>query len=555
MVKRAVIYARVSTAEQVDGTSLTTQVARCEQYIAAQDWASAGSYVDEGVSGAKASRPALDRLLGAVRAGTVDVVVIAKLDRIGRSMRHLGALLGELDDRKVTLVSVSEAFDSSTASGRLQRNMLGSFAEFEREVIRDRMVSGRDAVVRSGKWATTMCPYGYKSTAPDYKLGFNPPEAEAVRVMVDLFVNHRLSTAEVARQLNAAGYQPRRAARWTTAEVRQVLRDGEHLAGNFTWRRADRHYDGPPIPVTGPALIDPATYERLRVRLAATANKHTTHPDRYLLSGRIFGPHGAPMYGHTTRTPTYRCAETFPSTYNGDRPCQSCRTVRAEHVENIVWAEVAALLADPDRLLAMAGLHLDAATSTYAASDDSLAALDRKIARLENAAGNQLSRLLGDGLDPVIAALATRNLTEQLALARTRRQRLVEWQATNADHQNRTARLLEIADQARQNLPTADRHTKARVIALLDINVTVTGWEQCATCDGKGLLPTGLPRRWGRKGPVRDVAQAIVCHACQRHRWLPRLVIEGTVPESDLDTATPPEKTERWPFKVVGKAG
>jgi hypothetical protein len=74
----------------------------------------------------------------------------------------------------------------------------------------------------------------------------------------------------------------------------------------------------------------------------------------------------------------------------------------------------------------MAGLHLDAATSTYSASDDDLAALDRKIARLENAAGNQLSRLLADGLDPVIAAHATGNLTEQLALTRTRRQRLVD---------------------------------------------------------------------------------------------------------------------------------
>ena len=551
--KHAAIYARVSTAEQVDGTSLATQVARCEHYIAAQDWAAIASYVDEGVSGAKASRPALDRLMGAVRAGTVDVVVIAKLDRIGRSMRHLGALLGELDDRKVALVSVSEAFDSSTASGRLQRNMLGSFAEFEREVIRDRMVSGRDAVVRAGKWATTMCPYGYLAGPPDYRLELNPPEADAVRVMVDLFVNHRMNTAEVARRLNAAGYQPRRAGRWTTAAVRQVLRDGEHLAGNFTWRRPDRHYDGPAIPVAGPALVDPATFQRLRDRLAATANTHSTYADRYLLSGRIRGPHGAPMYGYTSHAPSYRCAETFPSTYGVDGRCTTCRTVRVEHVEAAVWTEVAALLADPDRLLAMAGMHLDAHTSSYGSNDDDLAALDRKIGRLEQAAGDQISRLLSNGLDPGIAAHAARNLTEQLAVSRTRRQRLVEWQAKNADRRNRTARLLEIVGQARRMLPNADRHTKARVIALLDINVTVTVWERCATCNGTGWKPSGWTRP--KKHEVRPKMKPTVCPECQRHRWLPGLVIEGTVPEADLNATTPPGDAERWPFKVVGRTG
>jgi len=348
-VTRAAIYARVSTAEQVDGTSLGTQVQRCEHYIAAQDWTPAARYVDEGVSGAKASRPALDQLMTAVRAGTVDVVVIAKLDRIGRSMRHLGALLGELDDRKVALVSVSEAFDSSTASGRLQRNMLGSFAEFERELIRDRMTSGRDARVRSGSWSTAMCPFGFRAGPPDYRLGFLEPEAYTLRRMVDLFVNHKLNTTEVARQLNAEGRPPRRAAKWTTARVRHILQDPDHLGGTFTWRRPSRGLAGPPIPVSGPALLDPTTLQRLKDRVAATSIGHRTHPDRYLLSGRIRGPHGAPMYGHTTSAPVYKCAETFRSVYLDGTPCKVCHTVRVEHVEDLVWAEITALLADTSR--------------------------------------------------------------------------------------------------------------------------------------------------------------------------------------------------------------
>ena len=90
--KRAVIYARVSTLEQVDGTSLQTQVETCERYARGCGYRVIERFVDEGVSGAKASRPALDRLIRRAKGGGVDVVVVAKLDRFGRSMRHLSEL-------------------------------------------------------------------------------------------------------------------------------------------------------------------------------------------------------------------------------------------------------------------------------------------------------------------------------------------------------------------------------------------------------------------------------------------------------------------------------
>lgn len=236
--KPAAVYARVSTAEQVDGTSLSTQVAQCERYISAQEWDLQGCYVDEGISGAKARRPALDRLLAEIDQGRVEVVVVAKLDRIGRSMRHLAALLGELDDHKVALVSVSEAFDSTTAAGRLQRNMLGSFAEFEREQIHDRLSSGRDATVRQGKYVSTHAPYGLAITTDDgqRQLVIDAHEAEALRLAIDLFVNAQLTTGQVAAELNARGYRPRRAPRWNSHGVRTMFRNADYISGTWTWR-------------------------------------------------------------------------------------------------------------------------------------------------------------------------------------------------------------------------------------------------------------------------------------------------------------------------------
>ncbi|MDP9397688.1 MAG: recombinase family protein [Actinomycetota bacterium] len=121
---RAAVYTRVSSEEQASGgTSLETQAERCRAYCTARGWTVVDTYVDAGVSGAKASRPALDRLMADVRAGQVDAVVIAKLDRLGRSLRHLAPTLGEMDDRGVALVSVAETFDSGSASGRLLRGI------------------------------------------------------------------------------------------------------------------------------------------------------------------------------------------------------------------------------------------------------------------------------------------------------------------------------------------------------------------------------------------------------------------------------------------------
>src|ERR1039458_157353 len=126
-MRRAAGYARVSTDDQVrDGTSLATQRERGIAYIALNKWSLVEEFVDEGVSGAKASRPALDRLMNACRSGEVDVVVVTKLDRFGRSTRHLTSTLGELDELKIAFISLAEAFDSTSPSGRLQRNMLAS---------------------------------------------------------------------------------------------------------------------------------------------------------------------------------------------------------------------------------------------------------------------------------------------------------------------------------------------------------------------------------------------------------------------------------------------
>ena len=120
----------------------------------------AAEFADEGVSGSIGNRPALDELLTACRGGLIDAVVVHRLDRFGRSLRHLSNTLGELDEIGVQFVSVQEAFDSQGSAGRLQRNILSSVAQFEREQMVERSRSGLRAKVEAGWWPGGPPPFG-----------------------------------------------------------------------------------------------------------------------------------------------------------------------------------------------------------------------------------------------------------------------------------------------------------------------------------------------------------------------------------------------------------
>jgi DNA invertase Pin-like site-specific DNA recombinase len=134
---KVAVYARVSTNDQ----TAENQLLELRRYVAARGW-SAVEYVDQGVSGAKDRRPALDQLVADVRRHRVQAVVCWRLDRLGRNLRHLVMMLDDWQARGVAFVTLGEGIDTSTAAGRLVAGVLGSIAEFERARIQERIHAG-----------------------------------------------------------------------------------------------------------------------------------------------------------------------------------------------------------------------------------------------------------------------------------------------------------------------------------------------------------------------------------------------------------------------------
>ena len=186
-VLRCAIYTRKSTEHNLDleFNSLDAQREACEAYIKSQaheGWRLiAGRYDDGAFSGASLQRPALQQLLGEIRAGKIDVVAVYKVDRLTRSLADFAKLVELFDQHGVSFVSITQSFNTTSSMGRLTLNVLLSFAQFEREVIGERVRDKIAASKRKGIWVGGPVPLGYRLV--DKKLVIVPAEAETVRLI------------------------------------------------------------------------------------------------------------------------------------------------------------------------------------------------------------------------------------------------------------------------------------------------------------------------------------------------------------------------------------
>jgi site-specific DNA recombinase len=296
---RCAVYTRKSTEEglEMEFNSLDAQRDACEAYIASQKsegWVElADRYDDGGFSGGTLERPALKRLLADIEDDRVDVVVVYKIDRLSRSLMDFAKLVEVFDRGGVTFVSVTQSFNTTTSMGRLTLNILLSFAQFEREVIGERIRDKIAASRKRGMWMGGFVPLGYE--VRDRKLVVNDAEAASVRMIFERFVEVGSATA-LARTLAAEGVRTRRGRLVDKGFLYKLLNNRVYIG--------DAVHKGTAYPGEHEAIITRALWDKVHGILRESPRVRagrTRAATPALLKGLIFGPTGCAMTPTHTR--------------------------------------------------------------------------------------------------------------------------------------------------------------------------------------------------------------------------------------------------------------
>jgi site-specific DNA recombinase len=304
--QRCAVYTRKSTEHNLDlvFNSLDAQREACEAYVKSQaheGWTLVRDRFDDGgLSGASLDRPALQDLLNRVRARQIDVIVVYKVDRLTRSLADFAKLVELFDEHGVSFVSITQSFNTTSSMGRLTLNVLLSFAQFEREVIGERVRDKIAASKRKGLWVGGPAPLGYRSQ--NKKLDVVPEEAELVR---KIFADYlRLgSIGALAASLRTEGLKPRprplangrtiQAPCYRVGPLAHLLKNRFYV-GEIAYRGEIHSGEHEPI-------LDRGLFEAVQQKLKdqAVERSHIRSSSCSILAGRIFDDRGNPM------TPTH----------------------------------------------------------------------------------------------------------------------------------------------------------------------------------------------------------------------------------------------------------
>jgi site-specific DNA recombinase len=366
LVVRCAVYTRKSTEEGLEQefNSLDAQREAAEAYVRSQQhegWALLPDrYDDGGYTGGNMERPALKQLMADIEGGRIDCVVIYKVDRLSRSLLDFARLMETFERHRVSFVSVTQQFNTATSMGRLILNVLLSFAQFEREIIAERTRDKIAATRRKGKWAGGRPLLGYDVDPRGSKLLVNPDEAEQVREIFRLYLEHE-ALLPVVQELERRGWRNKR---WQTRKGHQrggqpFTKTGLHrLLTNVTYAGRVR-YKSEVHPGEHPAIVAPEVFDRVQTKLregARTAGAPARNQFGALLKGllRCAACGCAMTPAHSTKgAKRYRYYVCTRAQKRGWDQCPS-KSVPAGQIEDLVVRRVRAAAQDPALLRATA---------------------------------------------------------------------------------------------------------------------------------------------------------------------------------------------------------
>lgn len=360
---RCAVYTRKSTEEGLDMefNSLDAQREAGESYITSQrheGWTLVPEYYDDGgFSGGSMERPALKKLMRDIDLGLIDVVVVYKVDRLSRSLSDFAKLIDLFDKHNVSFVSVTQQFNTTTSMGRLTLNILLSFAQFEREVIGERIRDKIAATKRKGMWMGGTPPLGYDTK--DKKLVINDKEADLVRLIFERFTILQSMTL-LAKELRDQGY---RSKGWVTKGGKER---GSHtitkgtlykILNNRTYLGEIRHlgnnYQGQHKPIVSHALWEKTRSvmkENPRKRQIRTRGLSTALLQGMCLCG---GCQSTMTPTHSKKSSSGRVYRYYKASAHLKNDCEDCPVgpVPAGELENIVLNQIRLAICTPEMMV------------------------------------------------------------------------------------------------------------------------------------------------------------------------------------------------------------
>lgn len=497
--KKAAFYSRVSTADQVEGTSLDTQKAWCLAQINKMGMEFFGEYSDRGLSGADETRPGWQSLLTDARSGKFDAVFVYDLDRFTRDMFHGLQATRELRALGISLHDAKDPnSDAASDSSQLMTGFRLLIAEEERRKIKERTVRGQRAKLDAGLWPGGKPCFGWRlegigtrnpRPVPDYQ------ERETLELLYNWLVRERKTTGEMCDLLNAAGIKSRTGLRWSHAVLRRILSNPALWRGWFIWgspnqgsidarshkTKIDR--DGKPvygipkkIHLPEPPLSESKFNSMQKVLASHPRAQNPQRPSvTRPLSGKIFGACGMHYTGTSIAGKEYDVYRCTGNRHRGNERLKErcgCAQVNAQKLESRVWQDVVGLLVNPEKLQELAKEWLQISGSDNDSSNTELHRLENQEVKLLRAIA-----LVQD--DYYLAEVAEQEqLQRRIEKYRSdlgeiaKRKSLLDAYRADVNLQNKQLEsLAELAGRAQHRLATLNLAEQREVFELLGIKV------------------------------------------------------------------------------------
>ena len=342
---RVGLYPRVSGHEQEDNYSIPEQIDRMKKYCEARDWMVYKIYTDSAYTGSNMDRPGLQDMIKDCEKGSLDMVLVYKLDRLSRSQKDTLFLIEDVFEKNgVGFTSMTENFDTSTPHGKFIIGILSVFAQLEREKIRERTMIGKDSRAKEGKWhGGSTPPVGYDYI--DDELVVNEYEAMQIKEIAELFLNGTpLRTIE--KMVTKKGYR-HKYGEWDAKTIRRVLSSPVYIG---MIKHRDKFYQG-----LHKSILDSKTFDPIQDLMAERRERYgSAKPHQSLLGGILYCKKCGARYARQSyngKFYAYMCYSRSKKMKKmiKDPNCKN-KNHKVEIFEKVILDEIRKLAIDPNRV-------------------------------------------------------------------------------------------------------------------------------------------------------------------------------------------------------------